>query len=60
MQNSERIHAICDSLLNEILESDSSLLGRLESIGKNLSDLKQFQEGTFQLMWAAAWNGWTK
>lgn len=44
MQNSERIHAICDSLLNDILESDSSLLGRLESIGKNLSDLKQYQE----------------
>ena len=44
MQNSERIHAICDSLLNDILESDSSLLGRFESIGKNLSDLKQFQD----------------
>ena len=44
LQNSERIHTICDSLLNDILESDESLLGRLETIGKQLSELKDYQE----------------
>lgn len=44
LQNSERIHTICDTLLNDILESDSNLLGRLESVGKQLSELKQYQD----------------
>ena len=56
LQNSERIHTICDALLNDILESDENLLGRLESVGKQLSELKQFQE-TVSRTWAVAWNG---
>ena len=44
LQNSERIHIVCDSLLNDILESDANLLGKLESIGKQLSELNHYQE----------------
>jgi DNA repair protein RecN (Recombination protein N) len=44
MQNSERINNICESLLQDIVESDASLLGRIETIGKQLEELKQYQE----------------
>jgi DNA repair protein RecN (Recombination protein N) len=44
LQNSERINALCESLLQEIVESDESLLGRIEHIGKELQELKQFQQ----------------
>jgi DNA repair protein RecN (Recombination protein N) len=44
MQNSERINNICEALLQDIVESDASLLGRIETIGKQLQELKQFQE----------------
>jgi DNA repair protein RecN (Recombination protein N) len=43
-QNSERINALCESLLQEIVESDESLLGRIERIGKELQELKEFQQ----------------
>jgi DNA repair protein RecN (Recombination protein N) len=44
LQNSEKINLICESLLQEILESDENLLGRIENVGKQLSELKNFQE----------------
>ncbi|HSE43187.1 MAG TPA: DNA repair protein RecN [Acidobacteriota bacterium] len=44
MQNGERINNICEALLQDIVESDESLLGRIESIGKQLEELKQYQE----------------
>jgi DNA repair protein RecN (Recombination protein N) len=44
LQNSERINALCESLLQEIVESDESLLGRIEHVGKELQELKQFQQ----------------
>jgi DNA repair protein RecN (Recombination protein N) len=44
LQNSERINSLCESLLQEIVESDESLLGRIEHIGKELQELKQFQQ----------------
>ncbi len=44
IQNSERIKNICDALLQDIVESDESLLGRIEMVGKQLQELKHFQE----------------
>jgi DNA repair protein RecN (Recombination protein N) len=44
LQNSERINALCESLLQDIVESDQSLLGRIEHIGKQLQELKEFQQ----------------
>ena len=44
LQNSERINALCESLLQEIVESDESLLGRIEHVGKELQELKEFQQ----------------
>jgi len=44
LQNSERINVLCESLLQEIVESDESLLGRIEHIGKELQELKEFQQ----------------
>jgi DNA repair protein RecN (Recombination protein N) len=44
MLNSERINNICEALLQDIVESDASLLGRIEMIGKQLEELKQYQE----------------
>jgi DNA repair protein RecN (Recombination protein N) len=44
LQNSERINGLCESLLQEIVESDESLLGRIENVGKQLQELKQYQE----------------
>ncbi len=44
LQNSERINNICETLLQDIVESDQSLLGRIESVGKQLQELEHFQE----------------
>ena len=44
LQNSDRINTLCESLLQEIIESDQSLLGRIEHVGRELQELKDFQQ----------------
>ena len=43
LQNAEKIASICDSLLQQILESDNSVLGQIETLRKNIAELERYQ-----------------
>jgi DNA repair protein RecN (Recombination protein N) len=41
--NSERIHVLCESLLQLLLEKDDSFLTQLKEVEKNLSELQKYR-----------------
>lgn len=42
--NSERIHSLCESLLQDVLESEDNLTGRLDQTNRTLSELQKYDE----------------
>jgi DNA repair protein RecN (Recombination protein N) len=44
LQNSGRIASVCDALLQQILESDTNLVGLLDSTGREVNELAKYKE----------------
>jgi DNA repair protein RecN (Recombination protein N) len=44
MQNRERIHLLCESLLAVVLEKDDNLMGQADHVARDLSDLQRYDE----------------
>lgn len=50
LQNAEKIHSLCEAVLENVLESDNSLEGRIDQTGKMIADLARYDSAfeTFQ------------
>jgi DNA repair protein RecN (Recombination protein N) len=44
LQNSEKIHSLCESLLQVLLEKDDSLVSQLKEVQKSIGELARYQE----------------
>lgn len=44
LQNRERIHLLCESLLSVVLEKDENLMGQVDHVARDLSDLQRYDE----------------
>ncbi|MCI0416724.1 DNA repair protein RecN [bacterium] len=44
LQNSERIHSLCESLLQVLLEKDDSLVSQLKEVQRSIGELARYQQ----------------
>ena len=44
LQNSEKIHSLCESLLQVLLEKDDSLVSQLKEVQRSISELARYQQ----------------
>ncbi len=44
LQNSDRINTLCESLLQDVLESEDNWMARIDQVSRTLSELQRFDE----------------
>ncbi|PWT92145.1 MAG: hypothetical protein C5B54_04025, partial [Acidobacteria bacterium] len=56
LQNREKIHVLCESLLEQVLESDQSAIANIRQIQRSLTDLQKYDESLSK--YATSLTGW--